>query len=60
MPFQLPDVPGSTSSKTIRFPDDIIQGVENVIRGTNVNFSQFVIAATKAALEDLKKENSDC
>jgi hypothetical protein len=54
--FKLPVVP-STTSKTIRFPNDIIEQVEATIRGTNLDFSKFVIAATRAALEDLKEED---
>ncbi len=51
--FKLPNVPGTTQ-KNVRFPNDIIDGVEEAIRGTNVSFSAFVIEATRLALEDLK------
>ena len=51
--FKLPKVPGTTQ-KNVRFPNDIIEGVEEAIRGTNVSFSAFVIEATRLALEDLK------
>ena len=51
--FQLPKVPGTTQ-KNVRFPNDIIEGVEEAIRGTDVSFSAFVIEATRLALEDLK------
>lgn len=50
--FKLPSVPGTTQ-KNVRFPNDIIDGVEEAIRGTNVSFSAFVIEATRLALEDL-------
>lgn len=50
--FKIPK--GYTSSnKTIRFPDDVIKQVEEAIRGTNCNFSQFIIEATRFALENL-------
>ena len=53
--FQLPADP-KTTSKSIRFPDEVIAQVEEVIKGTGLSFSKFVVAATKAALEDLKEE----
>ncbi len=46
----------TATNKTIRFPDDVIEQVEDVIRGTNCNFSQFVIEATRFALENLSEE----
>lgn len=52
--FKIPVIPSSTQ-KTIRFPNDVIEQVEEAIRGTDCNFSQFVIAATKAALDDLNE-----
>lgn len=52
--FKIPVIP-STTPKSIRFPNDLIDQVEEAIRGQECNFSQFVIAATRAALEDLKE-----
>ena len=54
--FKLPAVPGTTS-KTIRFPNQILEEVEKAIQGTDCNFSQFVIEATRVALEILKEED---
>ena len=54
--FKLPKVP-QTTSKTVRFPNEIIEGVEKAIRGTEVTFSAFVIEATKVALENLSEED---
>lgn len=51
--FKIPSTP-PTINKTIRFPSDVVEGVENAIKGKDCNFSAFVIAAVKAALEDLK------
>lgn len=51
--FKIPSTP-PTTNKTIRFPNDIIDAVEEVIQGKDCTFSAFVIAAVKAALEDLK------
>lgn len=56
--FKIPTPPSSTN-KTIRFPNDVIEGVEQVIRGTDCNFSAFVIAATRMALEDLKEQERE-
>ena len=56
--FKIPTPPSSTN-KTIRFPNDVIEGVEQAIRGTDCNFSAFVIAATRMALEDLKEQEQE-
>lgn len=50
--FEIPATP-PTTNKTIRFPGDVIEGVEKAIQGKNCTFSAFVIAAVRAALEDL-------
>ncbi len=54
--FQIPSVP-PTTNKTIRFPNDVLQGVEEAIAGKECTFSAFVIAAVRAALEELEEEN---
>lgn len=51
--FKIPSIP-STTNKTIRFPNDVIEDVEKAIQGKECNFSAFVIAAVRAALDDLK------
>ena len=53
--FEIPAIP-QTTSKSIRFPNDIIEEIETVIKGTNCSFSAFVIEATRVALENLKEE----
>lgn len=55
--FKIPIVP-PTTNKTIRFPNDVIEGVENAIRGKDCTFSAFVIAAVRAALQDLQEEET--
>lgn len=55
--FKIPKAPESTN-KSIRFPNDVIEGVEEAIQGTDCSFSKFVIAAVRNALEDLK-ENAE-
>ena len=52
--FQIPENP-PTINKTIRFPSDVVDAVEKVIQGKECTFSAFVIAAVRAALEDLKQ-----
>lgn len=52
--FKIPVTPTSTQ-KTIRFPDNIINRVENAIEGKECTFSAFVIEATRVALEQIGK-----
>ena len=52
--FKIPSIP-PTTNKCIRFPNDIIERVEQEIRGTNCTFSAFVIEAVRVALDDLKE-----
>lgn len=56
--FKVPAIP-PTTSKSIRFPNDMIAAVEEAIRGTGCTFSAFVIEATRLALEDLKKDSEE-
>ena len=52
--FKIPSTP-PTVNKTIRFPGDVVAEVEQAIQGKDCTFSAFVIAAVRAALEDLKQ-----
>ena len=52
--LKIPSIPPSTN-KTIRFPNDVIEEVEQAIVGKDCTFSAFVIAAVRAALEELKE-----
>lgn len=52
--FIIPSIP-PTTNKTIRFPNDVIEQVEQVIQGKNCTFSAFVIAAVRAALENVEE-----
>jgi len=54
--FKIPKVP-ATTNKTIRFPNDLVKEVEDVISGKECTFSAFVIAAVRNALEELKEED---
>ncbi len=57
--FKIPK-PETTTNKTIRFPDRVINDVEEAIRGKDCTFSAFVIEAVRVALDNLKEdEESD-
>ncbi len=54
--FKIPRIP-TTTNKTIRFPDDLIEEIESAIAGKECTFSAFVIASARNALEELKEED---
>ena len=54
--FKIPKPPESTN-KSIRFPNELIQSVEEAIRGTDCTFSAFVVEAVRVALENLEEES---
>ncbi len=53
--FKIPVAP-PTTSKSIRFPNDIIDAVEKAITGKNCTFTAFVVEAVRIALEDIDNE----
>mgnify|MGYP000420214828 FL=1 len=53
--FKIPKTPSSTN-KSIRFPDDLIEQVEEAIRGQDCTFSAFVVEAVRVALENLQDD----
>ena len=53
--FRIPKTPSSTN-KSIRFPDDLIEQVEEAIRGQDCTFSAFVVEAVRVALENLRED----
>lgn len=53
--FKIPSIP-PTTSKGIRFPNDMIEAVEAAIRGKDCTFSAFVIAAVQMAVEEVKED----
>ena len=53
--FQVPRTP-ATATKSIRFPVDTIEQVEEAIRGKDCTFSAFVVEAVRVALENLREE----
>lgn len=55
MKFKIPKTPSSTN-KRIRFPNDLIEQVEDAIRGQDCTFSAFVVEAVRVALENLQDD----
>ena len=56
--FRIPKPPTATN-KSIRFPDDVINQVEDAIRGTSCSFSAFVVEAVRVALDNLREEEDE-
>lgn len=50
--FKIPVIPSSTN-KSIRFPNNLIDEIEKEIVGKDCTFSAFVIEAVRVALENL-------
>ena len=55
MKFKIPKTPSSTN-KSIRFPNDLIERVEDAIRGQDCTFFAFVVEAVRVALENLQDD----
>ena len=56
--FKIPKV-SPTTNKCIRFPNDVIDEVENAIVNKDCTFSAFVIEAVKVALDNLKEDETE-
>lgn len=56
--FKIPNIP-PTTNKCIRFPNDIIDSVENAIKGHDCTFTAFVVEAVRVALENLAEEDNE-
>ena len=54
--FQIPAIP-PTTNKCIRFPNNMIEEVEQAIEGKQCTFTAFVVEAVRVALENLKDDN---
>ena len=52
--FRIPNIPPTTN---IRFPNDVIDEIEDAIKGTDCTFSAFVVEAVRVALENLKEDS---
>lgn len=56
--FKIPSTP-LTTNKSIRFPNDIIEKVEDAIRGKDCTFTAFVVEAVRIALENLEEDEEE-
>lgn len=56
--FIIPKI-STTRNKSIRFPDELIQEIEKLIKDTNCSFSAFIIEAVRVAVENLKEGGDD-
>ncbi len=56
--FKIPIIP-STTSRSVRFPNSLIDDVEDAIRGKETTFSAFVVAATRHAINELKEDDDN-
>jgi len=54
MAFQIKPDKKESESKSIRFPLDLIQEIEDAIKGNDVTFSGFVLQACRYALDNLE------
>ena len=54
--FKIPSIP-PTTNKCIRFPNNVIEDVENAIKGKDCTFTAFVVEAVKVALENLEEND---
>lgn len=53
--FKMPYNPPAMN-KTVRFPNDVIEDIETLIRGKDCTFSAFVVAAVRSVVDELKEE----
>lgn len=54
--FKIPIIP-STTQRSVRFPNDLIDEVEKAIKDKETTFSAFIVAATRHAIDELKEDN---
>ena len=53
--YKIPRIP-PTTTKSVRFPNDVIEEVEAAIRGKECTFTAFVLEAVRVALDNLREE----
>lgn len=58
MAFKIKSDRKETENKTIRFPLELVDQIESVIKKNDVTFSGFVIQACKYALDNLEDDNA--
>ena len=57
-PNRIPKAPTSTN-KSVRLPNEVIEQVETAIRDTDCTFSAFVVEAVRVALENLEEQQEE-
>lgn len=56
--FRIPKIP-PTTNKSVRFPNDLIEQIEDAIRGKDCTFSAFVVEAVRVALASLEEDEEN-
>lgn len=56
--FHIPVIP-PTSNKSIRFPNNLIEGIESAIQGQDCTFTAFVVEAVRTALENIEEAKQE-
>lgn len=56
MSFQIKPDKKESENKTIRFPIDLLDEIESVIKDNNVTFSGFILQACRYALDNLDED----
>ena len=54
--FKIPSI-YPTTNKCIRFPNDLIDDIENAIQGKNCTFSAFIVEAARYAVDNIKEND---
>ena len=54
--FEIPVIP-RTTNRSIRFPNDVLAGIEKAIEGKDCTFTAFVVEAVRVALRNLEEAN---
>ena len=54
MAFQIKPDRKETENKTVRFPVELVEKINEAIRGKDVTFSGFVLQACEYALENME------
>lgn len=55
--FKIPIIP-PTTQRSIRFPNDLIDDVEDAIRGKDTTFTAFIVAAARHAIDELNNNKN--
>lgn len=58
MAFQIRSNKKESENKTIRFPLELINQINQAIEGNDVSFSNFVIQACQYALDNIEEETT--